>query len=86
MATPVPGPSALLKADPKVTLTFQAEKNGMLRVSYQGWEDAKVFRPGEAIEFLVVDGQVHAYRRGEPGPTEAPPIDPYESYGGDEDE
>ena len=34
--------SPLLSADPKATLTFSAEKDGSLRVLYQGWDDAKV--------------------------------------------
>ena len=44
--TPMPTSSALLKADPKATLTFSAEKDGKLRVTYAGWEDPRVFQAG----------------------------------------
>jgi hypothetical protein len=67
MNTPtIPPVSPLLKADPKVVLTFSAEKDGSLRVTYQGWEDAKVFKPGEWLEVLARGGQVQLFRRGEP--------------------
>ena len=46
MTTPMPTSSALLKADPKATLTFSAEKDGKLRVTYAGWEDPRVFQAG----------------------------------------
>jgi hypothetical protein len=76
MVDPIPAPSALLKADPKVSLTFHAEKDGKLRVTYQGWSDAQVFQPGESIELLVRAGQVQAFRRGTP----TPQVDPYEGW------
>jgi hypothetical protein len=58
--------SPLLKADPKATLTFSAEKDGLMRVTYQGWEDAKVLKPGEWIEVVNRGGQLQVFRRGEP--------------------
>jgi hypothetical protein len=48
--------SPLLSADPKATLTFSAEKDGSLRVTYQGWEDAKVFPPEGGVEVVARGG------------------------------
>jgi hypothetical protein len=45
---------------------FRAEKDGSLRVLYTGWEDVKVFQPGESIELVARGGQVQAFRRGVP--------------------
>jgi hypothetical protein len=45
-------PSALLSAD-TATITFAAQKDGTLRATYQGWEDARIFRPGEHVEVRV---------------------------------
>jgi hypothetical protein len=60
-----PPVSPLLKADPRVVLTFSAEKDGLMRVTYQNWDDAKVFKPGEWVEVLARGGQVQVFRRGE---------------------
>jgi hypothetical protein len=79
MVEPIPAPSAILKAD-TATLTFRAEKDGSLHVLYGNWEDAKVFRPGESIELVTRNGQVHAYRRGVPTPRVDPWVDPYEGW------
>jgi hypothetical protein len=73
MNAPMTAPiSPLLKADPKVTLTFSAERDGLMRVTYQGWEDAKVFKPGEWVEVVNRGGQVQVIRRGEPPVGPAP--------------
>jgi hypothetical protein len=72
---------ALFSADPRAILTCEVQKaTGNLRVTYAGWDEAKVFRPGESIEVLVAGGQVKAYRRGAPLPGPAP--DPYRDWDG----
>lgn len=60
-------PSPLLKAD-AATLVMKAEKDGTVRVSYSGWEDAKVLLGGEGLLVRWGDGQVQAYRVGGGGP------------------
>ena len=52
MPTPPSPPSPLLSAD-TATITFAAQKDGALRATYQGWEDARIFRPGEHVEVRV---------------------------------
>jgi hypothetical protein len=74
-----PPPSPLLKAD-SATIAFSANADGSLRVRYSGWEEAKVFRPGESIELVTRSGQVWAYRRGEP--VKGPAPDPYKDWDG----
>lgn len=54
-------PDALFKAD-RATVVFDAQKNGTLRVTYQGWDDAKVILPGERFELVWEGGQVWAFR------------------------
>jgi hypothetical protein len=58
--------SPLLKAD-SATIAFAAEKDGSLRVRYAGWEEAKVFRPGESIELVTRAGQVSPAGRAAQG-------------------
>ena len=73
--TPTP-PSPLLSAD-NATITFAAQKDGSLRVTYKGWEDAKIFRPGEYVD-------VHARGAGEGSsggvPLPGPAPDPYREW------
>jgi hypothetical protein len=71
--------SPLLKAD-SATLVFVAEKDGKLRVNYQGWADVKVILPGERLEIVASGGQAHLYRRGEP--LTCPATDPYREWDG----
>lgn len=78
--TPKRPPSPLLSVDPRAVLTFSAEKDGTLRVLYSGWEEPKVFRPGEWVEVVNRGGQVQAFRRGEPLLGPAP--DPYRDWDG----
>lgn len=61
--------SPLFKAD-TAALHLKAEKNGTVRVTYAGWDDAKVLLAGEALVVRWKEGQVHLYRTP-PGP----PID-----------
>jgi hypothetical protein len=49
-SAPIP---PLLKAD-AATLAFSASKDGKLRVTYAGWDDAKVALEGQ--EFVVIAG------------------------------
>jgi hypothetical protein len=62
----LPPLSPLLSADPKAVLTFSAEKDGKLRVTYQGWEDVP---PGGARwswgvgEWPMTNSHVRALRR-----------------------
>jgi hypothetical protein len=83
MATPETSPkrpaSPLLKAD-NATLVFTAEKDGKLRANYQGWAEVKVILPGERLEVVTSEGQVHVYRRGEPLVRLA--VDPYREWDG----
>jgi hypothetical protein len=58
------------------TLVFVAEKDGKLRVNYQGWAEVKVILSGEQLEIVTSGGQVHVYRRGEPL------TDPYREWDG----
>ena len=55
-ATAIP---PLLKAD-RVTLAVEATKDGKLRVTYQGWDDAKVVLPGQRFELVCGDQGVEA--------------------------
>lgn len=75
--------SPLLSADPRAVLTFEAQKDGKLRATYAGWEDAKVFQPGEWVEVVTRNGQVQVFRRGEPLTGPAP--DPYREWDGTAD-
>jgi hypothetical protein len=68
-----PTASALLSAD-NATITFAAQKDGSLRATYQGWEDARIFRPGEHVEVRIGGGQVKVYRGGAPPRTGAGPL------------
>jgi hypothetical protein len=61
-------------------ISFSANADGSLRVRYASWEDAKVFRPGESIELVTRNGQVWAFRRGEPLKGLVP--DPYKDWDG----
>jgi hypothetical protein len=78
--TPKRPQSPLLLAD-NATLVFTAEKDGKLRVNYQGWAEVKVLLPGERLEIVASGGQVHAFRRGEAISGPAP--DPYRAWDGD---
>ena len=73
--------SPLLSADPKATLVFSAEKNGSLRVLYQGWDEPKVFPPGGGVEVVAKGGKVLVFRK-EPTPAEVAEAtsDPYEDW------
>jgi hypothetical protein len=66
--TPKLPASPLLSADPKATLTFSAERDGSLRVTYQRWEDAKVFPPEGGRSGR--EGGYGAVFRKEPTPAE----------------
>jgi hypothetical protein len=70
-APTIPPVSPLLKADPKVVLTFSAEKGGLMRVTYQNWDDAKTFKLGEWVKVVAEEGQMRVYRMGDllTGPT-----------------
>ena len=70
--------SPLLKADGG-TLAFSANA-GLLRVRYGGWDEAKVLAPGESLELVARNGQVWAFRRGEP--LKGPAPDPYKDWDG----
>jgi hypothetical protein len=74
-------PSPLLKADGG-TLAFSANA-GSLRVRYGGWDEAKVLAPGESLELVARNGQVWAFRRGEP--LRGPAPDPYKDWDGGAD-
>ena len=56
--------SPILQADGKVTVIFEVQSTGELRVIYSGWTDAQIFKPGEKIEFSVA--RVQAFRGGRP--------------------
>jgi hypothetical protein len=71
--------SPLLKAD-SATIAFNANVDGSLRVRYAGWDEAKVLRPGESIDLVARNGQVWAFRRGEP--LKGPAPDPYKDWAG----
>jgi hypothetical protein len=49
-------------------------------VRYAGWEEAKVLRPGGSIDLVARNGQVWAFRRGEP--LKGPAPDPYKDWAG----
>jgi hypothetical protein len=72
-----PETSPLLKADAG-TLAFSTNSDGSLRVRYGGWDEAKVLRPGESLELVARNGQVWAFRRGEP--LKGPAPDPYKDW------
>lgn len=76
-----PPRSPLLSADPRATLVFSAEKNGSLRVLYQGWDEPHVFPPGGGVEVVVRLGKVLVFRK-EPTAEEvaAAVTDPYEAW------
>ena len=59
----------LLSVDPRATLVFSAEKNGSLRVLYQGWDEPKVFPPGGGVEVVAKGGKVLVFRK-DPTPAE----------------
>ena len=65
----------------RATLVFSAEKNGSLRVLYQGWDEPKVFPPGGGVEVVSKGGKVLVFRK-EPTPAEvaAATSDPYEDW------
>jgi len=57
--------SPIIKAD-SITITIKAERDGRLRVGYQGWDDVKIIMADEVLELACEEGQVWARRKANP--------------------